>query len=177
MNEHDHQAAPATNAHTPETMQSPQHVRPMRRMLLSGPVLAPDLLSVDRIRRPTSNVETLHVDISGVAAQRYLARLISDLDADSSNESGGSSNEGGDSRGRVPDFRLRGPCHGPSEHGYSRRVSQRTLSELDSCESSDQDSRSDTSSKRKREGSSQLIAHFRHKKPTRRTDGILDVPS
>jgi hypothetical protein len=177
MSAHD-QAAPVSQP--PETMLSPQQVRPMRRMLWSGPVLAPDPSSFERLLRPARNVEVLNVDLSGVAAQRYLARLISDLDADSSNESGGSSNEGGgDTRVRAPrgELRLRGPCHRPIEQGRGSPASQRTSSELDSCDNSDQDSRSDASSKRKREGSSQLIAHFRHKKPTRRTDGILDVPT
>lgn len=154
-----------------QLLQTPQQIRPIRMPFGGQALLAPDGSSINRLLRPKLGAERLNVDISGVAAQRYLAKMICELDGYSS----------GESFGDQASFQSLNP-HRPSRSspkGPESEASNGTSCDS-SCDNSDQDIQSNHSEKRKR-GSrdyvGKLNSHFRLKKPARRTPGALDLPA
>ena len=143
---------------------SPTRLRFLQQPYCHETVLAPKSFNSNRLLRPKRNVEELRIDLNGVASQRYLATMIRELHKD-----------------LLPENHEKNEERHDLETIFSRSDGKaegdNPLLLLTSCSSSsdcsDSDSQSESSTKRKRiaiDSYGNLTAHFRLKKPIRRSD-------
>ena len=120
---------------------SPTRLRFLQQPYCHETVLAPKSFNSNRLLRPKRNVEELRIDLNGVASQRYLATMIRELHKD-----------------LLPENH---------EKNEEPPVMETIFSQ------SDGKAEGESSTKRKRiaiDSYGNLTAHFRLKKPIRRSD-------